>query len=171
MANNRLPCDRTDETSLFPAKRKLDPDEYAWLNSKSKGFVIALAMHSHHVACHRGQAWLKLQEMVSELRGVIETNPNLERRFKRIYQLIESEVRATVKSQEMLAAKTNLASAGAIALHSKPGGSWDKRDLIRAAWTSGKYTSRDICAEQECAALGMSFSAARKALRCIPDPT
>lgn len=56
-------------------------------------------------------------------------------------------------------------------LHDKPGGSREKRAAISAAWATGKYSSRDICAEQESAALGMSFSAARKALRNTPDPT
>ena len=46
-----------------------------------------------------------------------------------------------------------------------------KRESIRQLWASGKYTSRDFCAEQECSALNMSFSAARKALRNTPDPT
>lgn len=46
-----------------------------------------------------------------------------------------------------------------------------KQHAIREAWASGKFKSRDICAEQECAALEMSFSAARKALRNTPDPT
>lgn len=54
------------------------------------------------------------------------------------------------------------------ALHGRPGGSRDKTEAIRKLWASGKYTSRDICAEQESAALGMSFSTARKALRGIP---
>ena len=57
------------------------------------------------------------------------------------------------------------------ARHSKPGGSRDKAQQMRALWASGKYSSRDICAEQECAALGMSFSAARKALRGTSVPT
>ena len=55
--------------------------------------------------------------------------------------------------------------------HSSPGGSRSKTLLIRELWASGKYSSRDICAEQESAALGMSFSAARKALRKTPDPS
>ncbi len=63
------------------------------------------------------------------------------------------------------------ATKGAEAVHSKPGGSRDKQKQIRDLWASGKYTSRDICAEQECAALGVSFSTARKALRGTPDPT
>lgn len=46
-----------------------------------------------------------------------------------------------------------------------------KREKIREAWLSGKYTSRDVCAEQECAAIGMSFSTARKALRNTSNPT
>lgn len=46
-----------------------------------------------------------------------------------------------------------------------------KQEAIKGIWASGKYSSRDICAEQECAALGMSFSSARKALRGTPTPT
>lgn len=60
---------------------------------------------------------------------------------------------------------------GADKLHSKPGGSREKVEKIRAAWATGKYDSRDVCAEQECAAIGMSFSTARKALRNIPKPS
>lgn len=55
--------------------------------------------------------------------------------------------------------------------HSQQGGSREKRTQIIAAWASGQYSSRDICAEQECAGLNMSFSVARKALRGTPDPT
>lgn len=55
--------------------------------------------------------------------------------------------------------------------HSQPGGSRDKRENIRTIWASGKYKSRDICAEKECDGLGMSFSVARKALRNTPAPT
>ena len=57
------------------------------------------------------------------------------------------------------------------ARHSKPGGSRDRQQQMRVLWASGKYSSRDICAEQECAALEISFSSARKALRGTPDPT
>jgi hypothetical protein len=56
-------------------------------------------------------------------------------------------------------------------LHSAPGGSREKRNQIRELWASGKYSNRDICAEQEYAALGMAFSTARKALRGTPDPS
>lgn len=54
--------------------------------------------------------------------------------------------------------------------HGQPGGSRDKREKILGIWSSGKYSSKDLCAEQECAGLEMSFSSARKALRGAPDP-
>lgn len=63
------------------------------------------------------------------------------------------------------------AKAAANALHDKPGGSRDKQKQIREIWDSGKYSSRNICAEQECAGLNMSYDAARKALANTPDPS
>lgn len=63
------------------------------------------------------------------------------------------------------------AKAAAEARHNQPGGSRDKQQQIRDIWAAGKYSSRDRCAEEEYAALDMSFSAARKALRNTPDPT
>lgn len=63
------------------------------------------------------------------------------------------------------------AKAAANVLHDKPGGSRDKQRQIREIWATGKYSSRDLCAEQECAALNMSISVARRALRNTPDPS
>ena len=55
--------------------------------------------------------------------------------------------------------------------HSQPGGSRERREVIREIWATGKYSSRDICAEEEWQAVGYgSFAAARKALRNTPDP-
>lgn len=74
----------------------------------------------------------------------------------------------------MVAAQESLQSEqgrrGAKAKDEKSGAK-SKRESIRLLWANGKYTSRDICAEQESAELGMSFSAARKALRNTPKPT
>ena len=55
--------------------------------------------------------------------------------------------------------------------HNKPNGTRDKQKQIRDAWASGKFKTRDICAEQECEDIGMSFSTARRALRNTPNPT
>ena len=63
------------------------------------------------------------------------------------------------------------ARKAANARHDRPGGSRDRQQQIRAIWAKGNYTSRDRCAEEECADLGMSYSAARRALRKTPDPT
>lgn len=62
------------------------------------------------------------------------------------------------------------ARAAANAMHDKPGGSRDKRRQIREIWARGNYSDRDTCAEQECAALGMPYSTARKALRNTAEP-
>ena len=67
-------------------------------------------------------------------------------------------------------AATARGTAAANALHGRPGSSRDKQEQIRAAWASGKYASRDLCAEQECAALNMAFGTARRALRNTPAP-
>lgn|GEM_PF-6439096 len=47
-----------------------------------------------------------------------------------------------------------------------------RRKLIQELWASGKFTSRDRCAEEEWEALGFpSFRAARESLNGTPDPT
>jgi len=66
--------------------------------------------------------------------------------------------------------RSQTARNAANARHNKPGGSRDKQRQIREIWASGKYSSRDLCAEQECAALDMSIKAARKALKNTPNP-
>ena len=80
----------------------------------------------------------------------------------------------TCRGRKKLSEKLDAASArgrvAANALHDKPGGSREKIAAIRDLWASGKYSSRDLCAEQECAHLDMSLSAARKALRNTPKP-
>lgn len=87
-----------------------------------------------------------------------------------LLRLIDDDAQEPASGVGSPAWRKQKAKAAAHARHSKPGGSREKQDRIRAAWASGKYTTRDICAEQECAALDMSFAAARKALRNQPDP-
>lgn len=67
--------------------------------------------------------------------------------------------------------RKTIAKKAANARHSKPGGSHDKQQKIRDIWATGKYSSRDRCAEEECAGLGISFTTARRALRNTSDPT
>lgn len=74
------------------------------------------------------------------------------------------------QDEQEKAVRSALALRAAEANHSKQGGSREKRKKIQDIWATGKYSSRSICAEQECAALGMSFDTARKALRNTPDP-
>jgi len=87
-----------------------------------------------------------------------------------LLRMVDGDTQQPASGVGSAAWRKQKAKAAANARHSKPGGSREKQDRIRAAWATGKYTTRDICAEQECAALDMSFAAARKALRNTPDP-
>jgi len=95
---------------------------------------------------------------VEKLHGQHETIADLTDKY---IGIVEKNIEAT----------SNRGKNAADAKHNKPGGSRHKKAAIRTAWASGKYSSRDICAEQECAELGMSFSTARKALIGTPKPT
>lgn len=47
-----------------------------------------------------------------------------------------------------------------------------RRETLKRIWASGKFSSRDRCAEEEWEALGFpSFRAARESLNGTPDPT
>ncbi|MDD2743785.1 MAG: hypothetical protein PHV02_16080 [Rhodocyclaceae bacterium] len=64
--------------------------------------------------------------------------------------------------------RSDRAKNAADARHDMPGGSRAKKQQMRDIWASGKYSSRDVCAEQECAAVGLSYDKARKALIGTP---
>lgn len=49
--------------------------------------------------------------------------------------------------------------------HDQKGGSRDKAARIRAEYATGRYPTKDKCAEQAGAKIGMSYTAAKKALR------
>jgi hypothetical protein len=82
-----------------------------------------------------------------------------------LLKILKSATQQPAAGVGSVAWRKQTAKAAANARHSRPGGSRDKQKRIREIWATGNYSSRDLCAEQECAALGMSFSAARKALR------
>ena len=81
-----------------------------------------------------------------------------------------NQIQQREKRQWFRERQSKMGRASAEARHSMPGGSREKQEKIRQIWATGKFTSRDVCAEQECAGLGMSFSTARKALRNTPTP-
>jgi hypothetical protein len=88
-----------------------------------------------------------------------------------LLRLVNGDTRQPASGVGSAAWRKETAKAAANARHNQPGGSRDKQGRIREIWATGKYSSRDICAEQECAALGMSFSAARNALKNTPGPS
>jgi hypothetical protein len=98
------------------------------------------------------------QAEVNEVDGLM----SLEESLEKVRQL--GHVEASYKGH-------NRAKQAVEAKHNKPGGSRERQAKVREAWASGKYSSKDRCAEEECGALGMSFASARKALRNQPEPT
>jgi hypothetical protein len=141
----------------------LDEDDF-------REFILWKEKHAQKLSflCESDQVGLRALVLVLEYK--------LEQKHKDFMdaiQLISRISSNTKQDQEALAREVRhfIAKHAADALHSKPGGSRDKKMQIRELWGSGKYSSRDRCAEEECAALGMSFSTARKALRGAPDPT
>ena len=83
---------------------------------------------------------------------------------------IESAIQQTALKVGSPEWRRQTARTAADARHDQPGGSRDKKKQIREIWATGKYSSRDRCAEEECAALAMSYAAARKALKNTPEP-
>jgi hypothetical protein len=81
-----------------------------------------------------------------------------------IYKFLESE------TEERRLEDSKSRSLRAHTQHAKSGGAKERRKNIISAWVSGKYNSRDECAEKEARAYGISFSTARNYLRNTPDP-
>lgn len=127
------------------------------------------ALEKDHEDLSERYAWMLLLAM--ELRKASRFHADQarasDRQKQRYRQLSQIAQHSMLKEGEDRRQK---AISAADARHDKPGGSRERQARIRKAWASGKYTSRDVCAEQECAGIGMSFSAARKALRNTPDP-
>jgi hypothetical protein len=98
------------------------------------------------------------QAQVNEVNALMSVEESLEK----MRQLGFTQAAYISSNHGRLAAEAN---------HNKPNGSRDKRDKIRAIWASGKFSTRDRCAEEECGSLGMSFATARKSLRGQPNPT
>lgn len=93
--------------------------------------------------------------------------------FLRILEILKEKEAVSIDTQVAAMFEREKSEQGrmrAEALHSRPGGSREKRDKIREIWASGKYSSKNICAEQECAGLNMSFKTARNALNGEPNP-
>jgi hypothetical protein len=68
------------------------------------------------------------------------------------------------------AVRSQIARTASNVHHDKPGGSREKRALIRAQWATGKFTTRVDCADQESGAIKMSYGTAIKALQNEPEP-
>lgn len=120
-------------------------------NESSQGSPLNIALLEHLVAFERNPHAAK---WLSSLQSVLSMHPVSIMTFLYLIRL-ERKHRAKESADKR---------------HSQPKGARDNRAKMRKFWASGKYSSRDRCAEEECGGLNISYSSARKALRNTPDP-
>ena len=104
--------------------------------------------------------WIAASGLVGlELLDSIEINyPNHLSHIKRALALkLETEAQDTLSKRGLEAVNIR---------HDRSGGSRDLRRQILAIWNTGKYSTKDLCAEEEYQALGFkTFGTARNALK------
>jgi hypothetical protein len=109
-----------------------------------------------------GEEIKKIPDITQVQESEVNEHMSIKESLEKMRQL--GQVEASYKSHHR-------AKQAVDAKHNKPGGSRQLQAKIRAIWATGKFSSKDLCAEQECGALGMSFASARRALRNQPEPS
>ena len=109
---------------------------------------------------------MRLPDAIEHLRN---NSPSAEVIMFLIILSTSSAARDSVKAEAEF--RSEVSSNAADALHDKIGGSREKSGLMKKAWASGKFSSRDDCADKAGKKNGMPFSTARKALRNTLDPS
>ncbi len=127
------------------------------------------------------ELWVRLDVLNEERARKQEQNYNSEtdrvedlrrvdKAIKKVIEALNADSTSTEKTDSSAAYRRHQQKA-ALAKAEK------QRPRIRAnrkhmldVWLSGNYTTRDICAEQEAEALGITFSTARKYLTNSPNP-
>lgn len=139
--------------------QKRYPNEYKAYRELLTGAVIDLVK----LDLSMRQA-MKISEMLhSENEGLTPIQDVLN------MQPVNALTLATLIRLERERRAKDVAKAAANIKHNKPGGSRDRKAMILESWASGKFSTRDICAEQECPD-GITPGTARKYLRSSPDP-
>ena len=138
------------------AKARVEADLYKSMAAGQRAFITKSQSHSKEIERLRAehQKFKALSYEKVAIQGV-KQGLNIGAKF----MADKSKKEATERGK-----------AAAEIRHDKPGQSRDKKYAIQAIWATGKYTSRDLCADQECAALNMAPGTARRALRNTPKP-
>ena len=158
--------------------------DFAYRYSHEQGHIEAFidtvkryqTIPDHHptsIAVHgQAQEILKLLEVASDSRaGPEQVMALMESMLGFLYHSIRITLPGTALSAEEGAnakrdAKvSNTNRANVNIRHNQPGGYKERKDRLIEIWKSGKYDSKDRCAEEECGGLDMAFATARKALK------
>lgn len=117
------------------------------------------------------EAVLCIHNMGVELRSYEGTDGIIETKHREylIERLTVAHLENELKAAPAKARKASSKNALDVK-HNKPGGAHHNKKRILEAWATGRFKSRDVCADQEYDECGYkSFSAARKALIGSPD--
>ncbi len=146
----------------FTSPPRLDSIGKSWtlgqLKGKEYNGEVKLSIESGTILSVANQTVPLLNILTLGRRGLIANKVAL-------LKILKSATQQPASGVGSAAWRRQTAKDTANARHNRPGGSRDKQKSMRDIWASGKYSTRDRCAEEECEVLGMSFSAARKALR------
>ena len=144
-----------DHLDVSQAKHSLAA-AHVRISELRQGFLLACAVLQTHNAAFRDAA-LDFQSHEAAGKTLLKSKDQK-------IGALEGDLRTRAEAAKSRAKKA------AEARHGKEGGTRDKARKLLEIWASGKYRTRELCAEEEARALGMSFSTARKVLQNAPRP-
>ena len=100
----------------------------------------------------------------------LENRPEAAEWVRSLQEVVERPITIFTLLHLVRLERKHRAKQSANAKHNKRGGSRDRKARLLKIWASGKYATRDLCAEKEHEGLGVSFPTARKHLRRTPKP-
>ncbi|MGB3426144.1 MAG: hypothetical protein WBF84_12675 [Castellaniella sp.] len=142
------------------------PDSFEDVQDVGRIEMVTLALY---YACGNGNIAFNYDDPKVDIIKDLRADPIV---IANLIRLSEAEATGTAFSLSDEVHKEKMSARGRKAVkarHSKPGSKTQQRqemaNKLIELWRSGKYTTRDICAEQEWEALGfVSFRSARRAL-------
>lgn len=143
---------------------QLSHDELISMAAEAK---VLLELEKHDAERYRGL----YEATVEQLRECTEMIQRDRNEVSEIIESLKQELPQTISAafeRKINGLHSKRARKAAEARHSQPGGNRDKNEKVQAEWATGKYKSRDHCAEVMGHKLGMAFSTARRALRNTP---
>lgn len=154
----------------FDLNPRLEIAEYALIIGVSSISLAMQKLQSKAPSAHYEAALCYAQALEARAYWINLSGLNKCRNPDPAITLAEQNIKALELDMINKAQRVATAKKAANARHSQAGGTRDKADEVRRKWATGKYQSRNQCAEKVAPQLGISVKAARNALMNTPDP-